>query len=97
MDYDQVFANRIKILRVDYRYKLNSLVYLRYLSNIAFDVKRRFPEKEYSPEILWGTGIGIQIYTPLGTAELTYGLGSKSFEFPKKAQDVLYLTLGTRF
>jgi len=97
MGYDQVFANRIKILRVDYRYKLNSLVYLRYLSNIAFDVEKRFPEKVYSPEILWGTGIGIQIYTPLGTAELTYGLGSKSFEFPKKAQDVLYLTLGTRF
>jgi len=97
MDYDQVFANRIKILRIDYRYNLNNLIHLKYMSNIAFDVEKRFPEKTYSPEILWGTGLGIQLYTPLGTAELIYGLGSKSFESPKKSQDVLYLTLGTKF
>jgi NTE family protein len=97
MDYDQVFANSIKILRVDYRYNLNNLIHFAFMSNIAFDVEKRFPEKTYSPEILWGTGLGIQLYTPLGTAELTYGLGSKSFEFPKRTQDVLYLTLGTKF
>ena len=97
MDCDQVFANKIEILRIDYRYSLSDIIHLKWMSNIAFNIEKKLPERIYSPEVLWGSGIGIIFYSPLGTAELTYGLGSQSFEFPKKAQNVLYLTLGTRF
>jgi NTE family protein len=97
MEYDQVLANRIKILRIEYRYKFNDIIHLKLMSNIAFDIERRFPEIIYSPEILWGTGAGITLYSSKGTAEIIYGIGSQSFEFPKKAQNVLYLTFGTKF
>ncbi len=97
MAYDQVSANRIKIIRVDYRYRINDVFHIKGCSNLAFDVEKRFPEKTYKTDILWGIGAGILLYSPLGTAELVYGLGSRSFEFPKKVQDNLYLTLGARF
>jgi len=97
MDYDQVFANKINILRIDYRYNLSDLFHFKFMTNIGFNIEKRFPGETYSPQILWGTGAGFTIYSPKGTAEIVYGIGSHSFEFPKKAQNVLYLTLGTRF
>jgi NTE family protein len=97
MGYDQVFVNEIKILRMDYQYNLSDIIHFKFMSNLAFDVEKRFPEKIYSPDILWGTGVGIMLYSPLGTAEIIYSVGSHSFKFPKKTQDVLYLTLGTKF
>jgi NTE family protein len=97
MDYDQVLANRIKILRIDYRYKFSDIFHVKFMSNIAFNITKRLPETSYTPDILWGTGAGITFYSSKGTAEIMYGLGSESFEHPQKAQHVLYLTLGTRF
>jgi hypothetical protein len=97
MDYDQVLINKIKILRIDYRYKFSDIIHLKFMSNIAFNIEKRFPKKTYSPEILWGTGAGVTLYTSKGTAEFIYGIGSQSFELPKKSQNVFYLTLGTKF
>ncbi|MBD3413808.1 MAG: BamA/TamA family outer membrane protein [Candidatus Aminicenantes bacterium] len=97
MDYDQVFVNRIKTLRIDYRYRFNDLFHIQLISNIAFDVEKRLPNRTFKSDLLWGLGAGVLFNSPLGTAEVIYGLGSKSFDNPRKAQDILYITLGTRF
>jgi NTE family protein len=96
MDYDQLLGNQMKILRGEYRYKLNDFVYLKAAGNVAFDFKQRWPAETYSPDLLWGVGAGVQIASPAGPLELIYGVGSKSLSAPKSSQGVVYLVLGIR-
>ncbi len=97
MGYDQLWGNKIKIVRADYYYKLTNFLYLTAAANLAFDFEQRWANVVYSPELLWGTGIGIHVPTPAGPIDLIYSLGSKSFLQPRVARSVLYFSLGAKF
>jgi NTE family protein len=96
MNYDQLLGNQMKILRGEYKYKLNDFVYFKAAGNVAFDFEQRWPAETYSPDLLWGVGAGVQIASPAGPLELIYGVGSKSLSAPKSSQGVVYLALGVR-
>lgn len=97
MDYGQVFGNKMKLFRGEYRLTFNQMFYGKIISNFAFDLKCSLPHMTYLPHRLWGAGLGLGLNSPLGPLEICYGLGSKSMAAPDSIQGVLYLSLGTRF
>lgn len=97
MQYDQLFGNRMKIIRGEYRYALSYFIRLVAMANVAFDFKQRWPEFTFSTDHLWGVGAGITIHSPAGPLELIYSMGSKSLLQPEGSQSVVYLVLGAKF
>lgn len=97
MDYDQLTGNQMKIIRLEYRYKLTSLVNLKAAANVALDFEQHWSLTTFDPDLLWGLGAGIHVSTPAGPLELVYSVGSKSFLQPKSAQSVVYLVMGAKF
>jgi len=97
MDYDQLQANAMKIVRVDYGYRFTRWVEFRLAANVALGVERRWPGTTDSPGTLRGIGAGVVVNTPLGLLEFFTGLGSKSLSDPHALRGVAYLQLGARF
>lgn len=97
MGYDQLMGNELKLLRLEYRYKINNFVYAKSAVNLAFDLKQQWSHRVFTPGLLWGAGAGLHISTPAGPLDVIYALGSKSLLQPEAAQGVLYLVLGARF
>lgn len=97
MHYNQLFGNRLSLIRVDYRIALKSFLYLKLMANMTLDFECRYPETTYRPDNLKGVGIGIMFTSPVGPIELAFSRGNKSFTEPGKGQSLITFTAGTRF
>lgn len=78
MDYDEIPSTSVSMLRMDYRYKVNSFLYLKLMGNIILNNEYNYPMLTYSTQGLWGAGMGLTLLTPLGPLELILAGGSKS-------------------
>lgn len=97
MDYDHLRAARLKILRLDYRYRINNFLHAEFISNIALDAEQRLMDEILRPSRLWGAGVGILIETPVGPLKFITSTGSRSLRDPTASNNVFYIILGVRF
>ena len=97
LDYDQLTATGMKIVRLDYRYKFKDFMWFKLIGNMAFDVTRPLPVGDSRAARLWGAGVGILVDTPAGPLEFIYSTGSRSLLDPGSAQSEFYIVLGARF
>lgn len=97
MNYNQLFGNRLSLIRFDYRVALKSFLYLKLMANMTLDFECRYPEMTYRPDNLKGVGIGIMFTSPVGPIELVFSRGNKGFTEPGKGQSQITFTAGARF
>jgi outer membrane protein assembly factor BamA len=97
MSYDQLQADKMNILRGEYRYGFTNTVHFKVMANVALGVEQRLKDVTRSPGALWGAGTGVVIDSPLGPLDLVFSLGSKGLSDPRTMQAVAYLELGVRF
>ena len=97
MHYNQLFGNRLSLLRFDYRFALKSYLHLKFMANITLDFECRLPERTYRPDNLKGAGVGLMFSSPFGPLELTFSRGNKNFTQPGKGRSLITFTAGTRF
>ena len=97
MKYDQIFGNKISLIRFDYRFQYKKDIYIKLISNFIFDLEYSFPTNVNRYHNLWGFGVGIKLLSPIGPLEFIIGYGDKSFSKPQKMQSNTYFTLGYIF
>jgi len=97
MRYDQLFASRLSIVRLDYRYQHKKDIFFKLIGNFAFDAEYHLPPDLFLMNNLWGAGISLTFLSPVGPIEILYGTGSKKIIGSRKLQNVFYFTLGYKF
>ena len=97
MNYDQMFGNRMTILRCDYRLEIKKNLFVKAMGNIAFDYEYKSHADAYKADNLHGFGIGILFHTPFGNAEAMVSLGDETFTGERKWQNLGYIQIGTKF
>lgn len=94
MEYDQLFGNTLSVLRADYRYRVNSSLYLKLIYNRAFDITQKTEFYDITPGSVSGYGIGLKWLLPIGPVEFIVSWGDKNFSGNNKKQFVTYFLLG---
>ena len=97
MQYDQLRASRIKILRLDYRYQITETVFAKLMYNTAFDMELRDQSDVYLPHDVHGYGIGIKVLSIIGPIELIVSRGNENLLGSKDMQTVTYFKFGYKF
>lgn len=97
LEYDQLFASKMSILRFDYRYQYSNSLFLKLITNVAFDLEYQDPVQLVKVPSVWGYGIGLKLLSPVGPIEIIYSLGQKNFIGERKKQDLVYFRLGYKF
>ena len=95
MQYDQLFGNRISVIRTDYRFRIHSNVYCKLIYNRAFNLVQETQFYRVTPEYVQGVGAGIKIITPAGPVELIMSRGNKHFGDQNEMQNVFYFLFGS--
>ncbi|MDZ7723861.1 MAG: POTRA domain-containing protein [candidate division KSB1 bacterium] len=70
MQYDQLRAGRLKVLRLDYRYQITESVFAKLMYNTAFDMELRDRSGAYTPHDVHGYGFGVKVLSLVGPIEL---------------------------
>ncbi len=97
MEYDQLFASRLSILRFDYRYEFKKDIFFKFIGNGAFYPQYKREGVTYKLHHLYGVGAGIVLISPVGPIEIIMSRGDKNYIGPHKLQNVMYVTLGYKF
>ena len=97
MQYDQLLAQTLGILRVDYRYEYKRDIFLKLMANHAFDIRFKFDDTVFRYRDLWGIGAGIMLLSPVGPVEFMLGYGDRHFSGERKQQLRTYVNIGYRF
>ena len=95
MDYDQLFGTKLSVLRTDYRFLIDSSVYLKFIFNTAFNIRQKTQFYDITPGAVLGYGIGLKWQSPIGPFELIFGRGDKHFASEHEMQNVFYLLVGS--
>ena len=95
MQYDQLFGNRLSVIRADYRYNMNSNTSIKFIYNTAFDITQETQFYTVKPGNVRGYGIGLKVITPLGPIEIIWSRGDKHFGDSKEQQNVFYFLFGS--
>lgn len=95
--YDQLFASKMSILRLDYRYQLKKDLFFSLMANTAFNLEYVREEEEFNYLNIWGAGIGLKYMSPIGPIECILSRGDKNFYQSRAWQTVIYVTMGTKF
>ena len=95
--YDRVYGNRLLVFRTDYRWEFMPYFHLKLMGNALLDYEYRMHDAVNRVGRLFGFGLGIVVYTPLGTAEVMVGRGDKDFINGGEMATQVYVKLGTRF
>lgn len=96
MQYDQLYASDVSIVRVDYRYEHKKDIYIKLIANAAFDVKYNMLASPRLPDMT-GYGAGVVFLSPIGPIEIIAGRGSRNYLGDGRKQTLVYFTLGNRF
>lgn len=97
MEYDQLFASQLSILRFDYRYEFKKDIFFKFIGNGAFSPEYKREGVIYKLHHLYGVGAGIVLISPVGPIEIIVSRGDKNYIGPHKLQNVMYVTLGYKF
>jgi NTE family protein len=97
MKYDQLAGRRMKIIRLDYRFRINNFLHAELAGNLALDVEQRLPSEVNQAGRLWGMGVGLLIDTPVGPLRFMTSSGSRGLLKPTHTQNQFYIVLGARF
>ncbi|HEX9973152.1 MAG TPA: hypothetical protein VGD14_13860, partial [bacterium] len=97
MQYDQLLASRLSILRFDYRYEYKKDIFFKFIVNCALDAEYRRPEATARFHNLWGMGVGLTLLSPVGPLEIIFSRGDRNYVGPHTMQNVVYFTLGYKF
>ena len=95
MGYDQLFGNKLSVIRTDYRFRIHPNLYFKLIYNTAFNLKQETEFYSVSPGIVRGFGIGLKLISPIGPIELIYGRGDKNFSGTNEMQNVFYFLFGS--
>ncbi len=97
MNYDQLFASGLSILRFDYRYEHRKDVFLKLIVNHAFDIEYRNPPMTFRLDELWGFGAGLTFLSPIGPIEIIVSRGDKDYSGSGAMRTQVYFTFGYKF
>jgi NTE family protein len=97
MEYDQLLASRLSILRFDYRYEYKKDIFFKFIVNCALDAEYRRPEATVRFHNLWGMGVGLTLLSPVGPLEIIFSRGDRNYVGSHTMQNVVYFTLGYKF
>lgn len=97
MEYDQLFASQLSILRFDYRYEFKKDIFFKLIGNGAFSPEYKREGVIYKLHHLYGVGAGIVLISPVGPIEIIMSRGDKNYIGPHKLQNLMYVTLGYKF
>jgi predicted acylesterase/phospholipase RssA len=97
MEYDQLFASRLSILRFDYRYEYKKDIFFKFIVNCALDAEYHREELTANFHNLWGMGVGLMLLSPVGPLEIIFSRGDRNYVGPHTMQNVVYFTLGYKF
>ena len=75
MDWNEFQYFRTSIFRLDYMYKFKKNLYVKLIGNCAPNYNGNF--YPIQNDILWGYGIGLSYWTPVGPIELVFSRGDK--------------------
>ncbi|MDZ7264135.1 MAG: patatin-like phospholipase family protein [candidate division KSB1 bacterium] len=97
MEYDQLFASQLSILRFDYRYEFKKDIFFKFIGNGAFYPEYKREGVTYKLHNLYGAGVGVMLISPVGPIEVIVSRGDKNYTGPHRLQHVVYVTLGYKF
>lgn len=97
MEYDQLFASQLSILRFDYRYEFKKDIFFKLIGNAALYPEYKRDGVLFKLHHLYGAGAGIMLLSPIGPIEIIMSRGDKNYIGAHKLQNVMYVTLGYKF
>lgn len=97
MQYDQLFASQLSLLRFDYRYEHRKDIVFELLANTAFNVQYHFHQDYHNKRPLLGAGLGVVLLSPIGPVEVIVSRGDKTYSANRKMQTCVFVTLGYHF
>ncbi|HQJ74453.1 MAG TPA: patatin-like phospholipase family protein [Bacteroidota bacterium] len=97
LDYNQILANKLGILKVSYKYKYKKDIFLKAIANFGFDYNNSGIELPKGHKVMWGYGLGVEFVSPLGPFQLIISNGEKSFLKPGNQRILTYITAGFKF
>jgi len=97
IEYNQILANKIGIVRASYRYQFKKDIFLKALANFGFDYKQAGVELPKGHKVIWGYGAGVEFLSPVGPLQLLIANGEKSFLKPGNQEVSVYITAGYKF
>ncbi len=97
MQYDQLFASRLSVIRFEYRYEHKKDIFLKFIINCAF--KSEYRREDFAARFhnLWGMGVGLTLVSPVGPLEIILSRGDRNYIGPHTKQNVVYVTMGYKF
>ncbi|MFH1843384.1 MAG: patatin-like phospholipase family protein, partial [bacterium] len=95
--YNQLFASRLSLIRIDYRFRQTEELYLELMANLAPDYEFHQPDGLHTAPGSWGIGIGAKLLTPVGPLELIGARGHLEYEDSPRQQYVLKFRFGYEF
>ena len=97
MRYDQLFGNRMSLVRLDYRCEVKKNLFFKIMGNWVFDFEYHGYTSRYQSPCLHGAGLGMVFYTPLGILDAIISRGDRSAAGMSGTQTVGYISLGMKF
>jgi predicted acylesterase/phospholipase RssA len=97
MNYFQLSASQITILRMDYRYRYKKDIFFKLAANTAFNTEFSGLPLPVDGDFLFGAGAGIILLSPVGPIELLWARGSTNIVTSKELQNVFYFSAGYKF
>ncbi len=97
VDYDQLFGDKMSILRFDYRYQYKPDLFLKLIVNTVLNYEYHFENFTYKPEPVWGYGISLTFLSTIGPLELIFSRGEESVFNPGNKKNNIYFTAGYQF
>ena len=97
LQYDQLLARTLTLLRVEYRYEHKHDIFFKIMANHAFNITHRVDEITFQFHDLWGVGAGVMFLSPVGPLEFIVGYGDRNFVEDRRRQLRSYVNIGYRF
>ncbi|MBN1540854.1 patatin-like phospholipase family protein [candidate division KSB1 bacterium] len=97
LNYDQLLANRLSMIRLDYRYMLRSDVFVSLIANTCPTYTYRFDNFDYTSEWIIGYGLAIKFVSPVGPIDVYYTRSDRSPFITDQKQSKIYFTMGYQF
>jgi NTE family protein len=96
LSYMQLAANRVDVLRIDYRYEFKKDIFVKLMANTAFDY-RSSEIGASTDKVIFGYGISMVLQSIAGPFEIIYSRGDKSPENPGDKTYHIYFKAGYHF
>jgi len=97
LDYFQLFAERVMVGRIDYRYQFKKDIFIRLMANAAIGYRINGQSPPERNELITGYGLGIKFLSILGPLEIIYARGDRNPLHPGEKQFNFYVVAGYKF